>query len=111
MVMAIPIAIKFLAPSWLFIVSDVTVRGVSIEPCFFGICKGTIHTGQFSTSGPLTPMLKILEEASAPKTCEHMEDMPDITFTVMGKKFTMTRHDYVIQSESYGEKRNTIVLF
>ena len=101
-VMAIPIAIKFIAPSWLFIISDVKIRGKSIQPCMAGICKGTVHTGRFSTSGPLVPMLKILEEASAPKTCEHMENLPDVTFTISGTEFTMGYNDYVIQSESYG---------
>ena len=60
-VMAIPIGIKLLVPSWLFILSDVKVNGVSMDPCMFGICKCTIHTGQFHNTGPVTPILKILE--------------------------------------------------
>ena len=72
-------------PSWLFIVTDVTVRGKSIRPCLLGICKGTMHTGQFSLSGPVIPMLKILEENSAAKDCTRIEDLPDVCFVIMGQ--------------------------
>lgn len=101
-VMVIPVATKMVSPSWLFILSDVKVQGISVTPCMLGVCKATVHTGQFSISGPLTPMLKILESASAPKTCDFMENMPDVTFTIMGMDFTMSRKDYVIRGNQYG---------
>ena len=102
-VMALPVAIKFLVPSWLFILSDVKVRGESVRPCLLGICKATVHTGQFSTSGPIEPLLKILEEASAPSTCQMLDTLPDISFTMSGTTLTMTREQYVIMSEAYGK--------
>ena len=103
-VFAIPIAIKLLAPSWLFILSDVRVRGQSIHPCMLGICKATIHTGQFSIAGPLEPMLLLLEEVAVAKTCEGVETLPDITWVIMGSHYTMNRAQYVVESEAYGEK-------
>eukprot|EP00941_MAST-03F_sp_MAST-3F-sp1_P001761 g1761.t1 len=102
-IMAIPVAIKLVVPSWLFILSDVRVAGTSIRPCLLGICKSTVHTGQFHISGPMTPILKILEEAAAPKTCELLERLPDISFIISGRSFTMTRQQYVIEQEAFGE--------
>ena len=103
-VFAIPIAIKLLAPSWLFILSDVVIRGQSIHPCMLGICKATIHTGQFSIAGPLNPMLLLLEQVAVAKTCEGVEALPDITWVIMGSRYTMNPAQYVVESEAYGEK-------
>ena len=102
--MAIPIGLKLIAPSWLFILSSIRIRGQSIKACFFGVCKATVHTGQFHISGPITPVLMILEEIAAPKTCELIETLPDISFTMSGSTFTMSHQQYVIESEAYGEK-------
>ena len=44
-----------------------------------------MHTGQFSLSGPVIPMLKILEENSAAKDCTRIEDLPDVCFVIMGQ--------------------------
>lgn len=33
-----------------------------------------------------------------------MHDLPDVTFHIMGKEFTMTRHDYVTKGMAYGEE-------
>eukprot|EP00939_MAST-03C_sp_MAST-3C-sp1_P002137 g2137.t1 len=103
-IMVIPIALKLLVPSWLFVLSAIRIRGQSIAPCFFGACKATVHTGQFHISGPVTPVLMILEEIGAPKTCELIETLPDISFTLSGSTFTMNHNQYVIESEAYGEK-------
>lgn len=103
-IMVMPIAIKLLLPSWLFILSDVKVRGHSVEPCIFGICKATVHSGQFSTSGPRTPMLKVLIETTAAKDCSHLELLPDVSFTLMGSTFTMNREEYVIYGNNFGNK-------
>ena len=101
--MVIPVAIKLLVPSWLFIMSDAKVDGLSVDPCIFGICKATVHSGVFAISGPLVPMMKIVEQCSAPKTCEEIAILPDVSWTLSGKTITMTRHQYVINSEAYGE--------
>ena len=53
-----PVAVHFLLPSWLFILSDVKVNGKSVKPCVFGVCKASVHTGQFSITGPRS-MFKI----------------------------------------------------
>ena len=42
-VMVIPVAVKLLIPSWLFILSDVKVRGHSVHPCIFGGRRGGAH--------------------------------------------------------------------
>lgn len=75
--------------------SDLTVQGQSVQPCFFGICKATMFTGQFHITGPVIPVLKVLEEAAAAKTCELIEDLPDISFLISGSRFTMTHGQYV----------------
>ena len=103
-IMVMPVAVKLLLPSWLFILSDVKVRGHSIHPCVFGICKASVHSGQFSTSGPRTPMLKLLIETTAAKDCTHLELLPDVAFTIMGKTFTMNREEYVIYGNNFGNK-------
>ncbi len=100
----IPMALKMLAPSWLFVLTDVVIRGQSIKPCWLGICKATINSGQFSIAGPLEPMLVLLEQVAVAKTCEDVEALPDITWVIMGSHLTMNRQQYVVESEAYGEK-------
>lgn len=103
-VMAIPVAVKLVVPSWLFIMIDLSVGGNSVMPCMTGVCKATVHSGQFSITGPVLPMMKLLEAAAAPKTCEFVEKLPDVTFNLMGMSFTMTWQDYVIYGNQYGQK-------
>eukprot|EP00948_MAST-09A_sp_MAST-9A-sp1_P001965 g1965.t1 len=74
-VMIIPIAIKMLAPSWLFILSDIKVGGKSINPCPLGICKATISSGQFAISGPMNPMMELLSRTTAMKDCTKLADV------------------------------------
>ena len=102
-IQVIPVAVKLVSPSWLFVMSDAKVDGLSVNPCEFGACKATIHTGVFAITGPLAPMMKIVEQCSAPKTCEEIEILPDVSWTLSGSELTMTRHHYVIHSEAYGE--------
>ena len=78
-----PVAVKFLLPSWLFLLSDAKVNGKSVKPCTFGVCKASVHTGQFSITGPRTPVIKMLEEVSAPKDCTRLDVLPDMSFTLM----------------------------
>jgi hypothetical protein len=97
-------SIKFVAPSWLFILSDIKVNGKSIKPCLIPpLCRAVVRTGQFSITGPMFPMLALLEEVAAPSTCENIENLPDITFVIMGQPFTMTKDDYVIFGQNYDE--------
>ena len=104
-VMVLPLpAIKWIAPSWLFILQDIKVNGRSIKPCLIPpLCRAVIKTGVFSITGPMYPMLALLEEVAAPSTCEGIDRLPDITFTIMGTDFTMTRHDYVIFGQDFDE--------
>ena len=49
------------------------------------------------------PMLSLLEEAVAPSTCEGIHLLPDVTFTIMGKDFTLTKDDYVMLGQNFDE--------
>ena len=50
-IIVMPLSVKFKLPSWLFILNDVKVRGKSVEPCVFGACKASVHTGRFPIVG------------------------------------------------------------
>jgi hypothetical protein len=62
----------------------------------FGVCKASVHTGQFSITGPRTPVLKMLQEVAAPKDCTRLDVLPDMSFTLMGTEFSVTRNEYVV---------------
>ncbi len=103
-IVVMPVAVKFLLPSWLFLLSDAKVNGKSVKPCIFGVCKASVHTGQFSITGPRTPVLKMLEEVAAPKDCTRLDVLPDMSFTLMGTEFTLSRNEYVVYADAFGEK-------
>ena len=103
-IMVMPLSVKFKMPSWLFILNDVKVRGKSIEPCVFGICKGTVHTGRFPIVGPGTPIQRILESCTADYMCLNLHELPDITFTIMGIDFIIGWEEYAIMYNKYGNK-------
>jgi len=50
-------------PSWEFLVNGIIVNGRMIKPCLIPpLCRGVVRTGQFSVTGPMMPMLTLLEE-------------------------------------------------
>ena len=101
MLMPMP-GIKLLNPSWMFMLGDVRVGGRPLKPCLIpAMCRGHFATGQFSVTGPLFPMLALLEAVAAPLTCEHIESLPPVTFVIMGQSFTMQRQDYTILGWSF----------
>lgn len=52
-----------LMPSWEFLVNGIIVNGRMIKPCLIPpLCRGVVRTGQFSVTGPMMPMLTLLEE-------------------------------------------------
>ena len=104
-VMVMPTSTKFSIPSWLFVVSDAKVRGKSVEPCAFGACKGSVHTGRFPIIGPEDPVNRLLEEAAADYMCQNLHELPDIAFTIMGIEFTMGWENYVVIQNKFGNKK------
>ena len=60
----------------------------------------------FSITGPRTPVLKMLEEVAAPKDCTRLDILPDMSFTLMGTEFSLTRNEYVV----YAGKNFTFIL-
>ena len=68
----------------------------------FGVCKASVHTGQFSITGPRTPVLKMLQEVAAPKDCTRLDVLPDMSFTLMGTEFSVTRNEYVVYVKFFG---------
>ncbi|KAA0156600.1 hypothetical protein FNF29_00711 [Cafeteria roenbergensis] len=101
MIMPTP-GIKFLTPSWMFMITGLKIGGASLSPCLIpALCRGVFTTGSFSTSGPLIPVLTMLEAVAAPLTCEHLEILPSITFNIMGSGFKLERQDYTILGFSF----------
>ncbi|KAA0154005.1 hypothetical protein FNF29_02628 [Cafeteria roenbergensis] len=101
MLMPMP-AIKLLNPSWMFMIQDVRVGSHSLRPCLIpALCRGHFATGQFAVTGPLFPMLAMLEAVAAPLTCEHLELLPQVSFVIMGKRFVLDRQDYTILGWSF----------
>jgi hypothetical protein len=95
-------SIKFLSPSWMFMVGGLRVEDQAIRPCLIpAFCRGQFATSSFSIGGPLVPALTILEAAAAPLTCEHIEILPSVTFTIQGRDYTMQRQDYTIVGFSF----------
>jgi hypothetical protein len=41
--------------------------------------------------------------ASPSQTCENVDDLPPVTFVMMGQEFTMTKDDYVLLGQNYDE--------
>ena len=109
-VMVMPLSVKFQMPSWLFVMSDVKVRGKSVSPCVFGSCKGSVHTGRFPIMGPANPVLAILEDATPDYMCQNLHELPDIVFTIMGMDFTLGWQQYVVMANKYGNVQCSIAI-
>ena len=46
----------------------------------------------------LCDTLSIFSSSQALVECEQISEMPDVTFTIAGKDFTLTAEDYVLQA-------------
>ena len=46
----------------------------------------------------------MLQEVAAPKDCVRLDVLPDMSFTLMGTEFSLTRNEYVVYADAFGEK-------
>jgi len=89
-------------------VQNIKVGDKSIKPCLVPpLCRAQVVTGQFAITGPMYPMLAVLEEVSISSTCDNIEKLPDVTFTIAGSDFTMSHDDYIIYGQQYDEVQCT----
>lgn len=48
-------------------------------------------------------MLTLLEDAVVASTCEGLDNLPDVMFTISGRDFTLTKDDYVLLGQNFDE--------
>jgi hypothetical protein len=87
------------------LLSDVTVStGVSLHPCRQDSthpCVVSMDSGHSLISGPPELIRKLKEHTMPPGACteEETANMPDVSFVLGGKLFTLTPMDYLIELE------------
>jgi cathepsin D len=93
---------------WQFKLDDISVRETSLGYCGSTGCVAIADTGTSLIAGPTAQMkalnLKLgaitVVNGEAILSCKEIPLMPDVTFTLNGKKFTLTPSQYVLKETS-----------
>lgn len=65
-------------------------------------CKLVVDTGTSFFTGPSNGVRKILPQIRASADCSDRDSLPDLTFVIDGKKYTMKSNDYTVML-GYGD--------
>ncbi|XP_063727090.1 lysosomal aspartic protease-like [Symsagittifera roscoffensis] len=95
---------------WQFKMDGGSVSGSGVSFCENG-CQAIADTGTSLLAGPVAEVKKIQEAIGATPIvggeylvdCKKLDSMPDVTFTIAGKDFTLTAEQYVLQVTSQGQ--------
>ncbi|KAL8213668.1 UNVERIFIED_CONTAM: hypothetical protein K2H54_000606 [Gekko kuhli] len=88
---------------WQIEVNNVKVQGQPVL-CLGG-CNAIVDSGTSLITGPLTEIIKLQQYIGATPTqygeyvvdCKRLSSLPQITFTISGKEFTLTPEQYIIK--------------
>lgn len=88
---------------WLISVTDFKIDGQSTNSCTGSIfskgCQMVVDTGTSILTGPTAEVKKITDKLGDIKTdCSNLKSLPDLTFTINNKDFTLGPDFYVIQA-------------
>lgn len=95
---------------WQIAIDDISsVNDLSID-CTRG-CKGIVDTGTSLIAGPTASIDQIQSYIGAEKiiggqyvvSCDAIDTLPDVTFTIAGNKYTLTGRDYVVSISQMGQ--------
>jgi len=76
---------------WMVGVDSMTIKGVS-ETGLAGI----VDTGTSAIVGP-TAIVNKIKAALGTVTCDNLSTLPDLVFTIGGKKYPVTAENYVLK--------------
>ncbi|EOA18347.1 hypothetical protein CARUB_v10006868mg [Capsella rubella] len=62
-------------------------------------CKVFVDSGSTSIVGPSGSIADIKERIGAKLDCKNLEKLPDVTFTIEGRSFSVSPHDYIRLSD------------
>jgi hypothetical protein len=83
---------------WQVKVSGINVGDTSIGCTFLG-CSGIVDTGTSLIVGPSSAVNKILAQLNVAQDCSNIESLPDLSFKMNGKKFTIPPSIYVLREQ------------
>ncbi|XP_077194902.1 cathepsin E-like [Paroedura picta] len=94
---------------WQIEVNNVKVQG-QLALCLDG-CNAIVDSGTSLITGPLTEIIKLQQYIGARPTpygeyvvdCRRLSSLPQITFTISGKEFTLTSEQYIIKESTREE--------
>lgn len=94
---------------WQFLMDKLVVDGKQLDVCSSG-CQAIADTGTSLIAGPTADVKKINDAIGAAPflngeymvNCNNLPTMPNITFTIGGKPFTLTPNDYVMKMSQGG---------
>lgn len=95
---------------WQFHMDRITVDGMTESVCSDG-CEVIADTGTSLIAGPSAEVKKINEFIGAKPMmtgyvidCSAINDLPNVTFKVGGKHFSLTGFDYVLEVSQFGKE-------
>lgn len=95
---------------WLIIIDDILVGGKTTNICEKG-CRAAVDTGTSLLTAPSKDLSRLIDTIDI--DCNDFHSIPDITFVIAGKKFSLSPEEYVITynnsvEESPGVHSNNI---
>jgi cathepsin D len=85
---------------WEISMEDVTVGKERLNTCPLGACGVAVDTGTSLITGPTTDIHRLVDRIGLEKDCSNYDDLPDISFVVNGRHFTLHPDDYVLAMKS-----------
>ena len=88
---------------WEIYMDDIQVGGQSSQFCPQpSDCKAAVDTGTSLIAGPSAQMKHILEYVKVDKDCRNLNDLPEVTFVIGGRDYTLTPKHYVRMMTIHG---------
>nr|AAS72876.1 aspartyl protease [Triatoma infestans] len=96
---------------WMFKMDEVSTSGTNGKSWCQNGCRATADTGTSFIVGPTKEVAEIMEFLDAQVLqgvgyvpCDELHKLPDITFHLNGKGYTLKAEDYVLEMTEAGEK-------
>ncbi|XP_010439637.1 PREDICTED: aspartic proteinase A3-like [Camelina sativa] len=89
---------------YFFQMNNIFVGTIDTKKCSTG-CQVFVDSGSSSIRGPPGLIADINGKIGAEQKCSNLEKLPDVTFTISGRSFSISPRDYIHQVDNYCTSR------